>query len=91
MDDIVVWGGNVYGNRDWNWDVWEDVSGKRIKFRLQAGEKNTVDAFDFDYIYYAQSVWKEYVYEKYFFILAYIVFMLLDIILCKHSSLFRLE
>ena len=34
---------------------------------------------------------KEYVYEKYFFILAYIVFMLLDIILCKHSSLFRLD
>ena len=58
MDDISVWAGNIYGNRDWNLDVWEDVSGKRIKFRLQAGEKNTVDAFDFDYIYHAQGVWK---------------------------------
>ena len=28
VDDISVWDGNVYGNRDWDLDVWEDVSGE---------------------------------------------------------------
>lgn len=53
MDDIVVWGGNVYGNWGWGVDVWKDVSRTGIQFRIQMGKNDTFNALDFDNIYYA--------------------------------------
>ena len=36
---LSVWAGNVYGNRGWGLDVWEDVSGDGNPVQNTDGQK----------------------------------------------------